>query len=568
MKGLTIRCICVFFLVNAAIQVHGQAKFSDRYERGRVLFQQQKYDAAIEVLRPLSRQEQSNPYVEYASFYFGLSALRSDQYDLAKNMFLQIKSKYPKWEKLTEVDYWLANTYFELGEYTQALETIKDLGQSQQSSNSDAEALEAMKNYFLSRADTDQLQQLLARYPDDADIATQLVKKVASTLYDTDQQLYIDSLVQLFDIDMANLGVVTQEASVKKGNYNVAVMLPFLYDNLNPSSAEQGNQFVVDLYKGIKMAASDLQDQGMNIRTYAYDTERSYEKMQNVLQQEEIAGMDVFVGPLYPGPYRAATEYAMKNQKYMFNPLSSNPAAIGENPFAYLMRPSLITEGRAAASFAIDTLNKSQAIVITGTAVQDSLRVSSFVSAFRKIGERDVLVLEEENFTRERIDKLVDTLNYFGEDNLVYVASGNELIISNTISAVVMAENKVPVIGSEEWLDISGITYDQLEEFEEYLIAPGFIDPEDENLHDFKDRFRRQFYDIPNKYTYVGYDLMMYIGYMLDRYGIYFQEFYSNKESINSVLYAGYDYFNANDNQVVPIVKYEDGRLRLVDVRP
>lgn len=568
MKGFIIRCISIFFLTAIAVQASGQAKFSDRYERGRELFRQEKYDAAIEILRPLSRQEQSNPYVEYASFYFGLSALKSGQYDLAKNMFLQIQSKYPKWEKLPEVNYWLANAYFELGDFAQALDLTKELEEGGELGTEDEKDLNVMKNFFLDQADTEELQQLLALYPDDDDIATQLVRNIAGTLYDTDQQMLIDSLVEAFDIDMANLGVATQEASIKKASYNVAVMLPFLYENLNTSSAKQGNQFVIDLYKGIKMAASDLQARGINVNAYAYDTERSYDKMKNILQQEEIADMDLFIGPLYPGPYRAATEYAMKNQKYMFNPLSSNPAAIGENPFAYLMRPSLITEGRAAASFAIDSLNKSQAIVITGTSAQDSLRVSSFVSAFEQDDERDALVLREKNFTRERIDKLVDTLNYFGEDNMIYVASGNELIISNTISSVVMAENKVPVIGSEEWLDISAITYDQLEDFEEYLIAPGYIDPESENLHDFKDRYRREFYDIPNKYTYTGYDLMMYIGYMLDRYGVYFQEFYSQKDDINSMLYAGYDYFSANDNQVVPIIKYEDARLRLVDIRP
>lgn len=565
MKSMIIRCICVLSLWSTVLHAQSsQGSFSDKYQQGRKLFLQGQYQEAIDIFRPLSRQQQGNPYVEYASFYFGLSALKSGEYELAKNMFLQVQSKYPKWEKLPEVNYWLSNTYFELGEYEPALTLLKSV----EGNTRLQEDARAMKNHFLDEASTGELQQLLARFPDDKEIASQLVKNIASTLYDTEQQVLIDSLIDVFDIDMSSLGVASKEASVKKQSYNVAVLLPFLFENLNPSSRRQGNQFVIDLYKGIKMAASDLQASGINVKAHAYDTERSYDKTQSILQQEEMEMMDIFIGPLYPGPYRAATEFAMEQQKYMFNPLSSNPAAIGENPFAYLMRPSLVTEARAAAAFARDSLNTSKAVIITGTSAQDSLRVASFLSAFRGDSAREVLLLREDNFNRERIEELVDTLNYMGEDNLVYVASDKELIISNTISAVVMAENRVPVIGSEEWLNISSITYDQLEGFDEYLIAPGFIDAENENLQDFKDRYRREFYEIPNKNIYVGYDLMMYIGFMLDRYGVYFQEFSSQEEAVESLLFAGYDYFEANDNQVVPIVKYEDAQLRLVDVRP
>lgn len=114
MKSLIIRCFCVLSLWSTALHAQNQGSFSDRYQQGRNLFLQGQYQEAIDIFRPLSRQEQGNPYVEYASFYFGLSAMKSGNYDLAKNMFLQIQSKFPKWDKLPEVNYWLANAYFQL----------------------------------------------------------------------------------------------------------------------------------------------------------------------------------------------------------------------------------------------------------------------------------------------------------------------------------------------------------------------------------------------------------------------------------------------------------------------
>ncbi|WPP52450.1 tetratricopeptide repeat protein [Catalinimonas niigatensis] len=554
------------FSVQAQTTQEG-ASLRDRYEQGKRLYEQRKYEQAIEIFRPLSRQEQSNPYVEYASYYFGLSALKSGQYDLAKNMFLQIISKHSKWDKLGEINYWLANTYFRMGDYNQAMGLVEEIKKSQLSTEL-KEDVAVMKEYFLEQATSEELKRMLKQYPTDMMVAEQLVKNMSVMLYDADERLLMDSLVQAFDIDMASLGAVSKEASVKKEAYQVAVLLPFLHKNLSPDARQQGNQFILDLYKGIKMAAEDLKQEGINVYVHAYDTERSGEKTHELLSRKEMELMDVFIGPLYADPIQEVTQYTREHQKYMFNPLSINPAVIGENPFSYLMRPSLITEGRRAAQFAIDSLGKNNAVVITSKSGQDSMRVSSFVKAFEEGGKRNAIILEEDNFNRERIGELVEMLNELGEDNLIYVASGKDLIISNTVSAVVMAEHKVPVIGSEEWLEVSTISYDQLEGFEEYLISPSYIDPSNEKFKDFKERYRKRFYEIPNKYTYVGYDLMAYIGNMLDRYGVYFQEFYTQKDKINSLFYSGYDYFNANDNQLVPIVKYEEAQLKQVDVRP
>jgi len=569
MKEKVIRCIGILFLFASTLPAQSQNNSqSEQFSKGKQLFLQGQYEQAIEYFRPLSRTSQGNPYVEYASFYFGLSAFNEGQYDLAKNMFLQIRSKFPRWQKMAEVNYWLSSTYFELGEYHQALTLLQNMQNDQQVSKQMKQDIEITKAHYFAKSNIEQLQKLLANYPNDKTIATQLVKKIAGRLYDADQQILMDSLVEVFNIDMATLGVATQESSVKKEVYNVAVLLPFLYDQLNPETPQQGNQFIIDLYKGMKMAVQDLRSEGIAVQLHAYDTERSQSKTKDLLQQQEMSQMDVLIGPLYPGPYQEASKFAMENQKYLFNPLSSNPAAIGDNPFAYLMKPSLITEGKIAAQFAIDSLKKNQAVVITGESGRDSLRVSSFISVFEESGERNVVILEEENFNRERIEELVEMLNEFGEDNLLYVASDDELIISNTISAVVMAENKIPIIGSEEWLDASSITFDQLENFEEYLIAPGYINPENEAYKDFKEQYRRTYFDIPNKYTFAGYDLMMYIGNMLNKYGVYFQEFYTNQKVVNSLLYAGYNYGSANDNQLVPIIKYEEGQLRLVNVQP
>lgn len=539
-----------------------------QYERGKKLYQEGKYAQAVEVFRPLSRIDQGNPYVQYASFFFGLSALQQGDYALAKNMFLQIKSKYPDWEKMDQVDYWLVNTYFRQGDYSQAIQLINERNKKGQDDKQTQEDMLMMKQYFLTKTESDSLlQALLVKFPKDKMIAEQLVNNISRSFYDTNKQLLLDSLVKALNINLSQIGTVSKEASIKKSVYNIAAMLPFLYDKLSPEMRQQGNQFILDLYQGIKMAVEDLNAEGINIQLYAYDTQRSYEKTQQLLQQDEMKNMDVIIGPLYPGPYRAVSEFSLKNQIYMFNPLSSNPQVIGENPFSYLIRPSVITEAKAAAQFALDSLDAKKALVITGTASQDSMRVQSFIENFQKDTTNKIEIIRKSNFNRDSMDELVDTLKYLSEnyeESVIYVASDNQLVISNVVSAVVMANIEVPMIGNEEWMSISSISYDQLEDLNVYLLDPGYINFENEKLKSFEQRYRRSKYNVPNKYVLAGYDMMYFIGQMLNRYGIYFQEFFSEELNVNGLFYSGYNYFKANDNQRIPIIKFEDTGLIVV----
>ncbi|MGB3848651.1 MAG: ABC transporter substrate-binding protein [Tunicatimonas sp.] len=545
------------------------ALYQERYERGKQQYEQGDYTAAIEAFRSLSRTEANNPYTTYASFFFALSAFQQQDYALAKNMLLQIKSKYPKWNKMGEVDYWLANAYFELGDYAPAMALIDSLDQQKGITRGTLEDAQKMRAFYVSRlTDPARLQSLLEIYPEDKVIATQLVEQLVTS--DDPNTALKDSLVQAFQIDEASFGVASQASSIKKNAYNVAAFLPFFYDKLTTENERVGNEFVVELYQSMRMAADDLQKEGINVRLHAYDTERDYEATQRLLEKEEILNMDVIVGPLFPGPFRAVSEFTQEHQIYMFNPVSTNPLVVQDNPFSFLSKPSMVTEARRAAHFARDTLNRSVAIVVTDGSKQDTARIGTFVRTFRaKDPSRKVYLRVLRDFNAKVIEGFVDTLVYYGERNeaeppVVYVASNNELVITNSISAVVMANTPLTVIGNDSWFDITSITYEQLEELGVHFLSPGYTQPRRRSVKRFAEAYRKKYNVVPSKYAYAGYDAMYYIGRMLQEYGTYFQEFYTGARPVKSRLFAGYNYYEAQDNQVVPVIRFEEGVLRAV----
>ncbi len=537
-----------------------------QYTKGKSLYEQKKYTEAIEALKSVSRAENS-PYAPYASFFFALSALEQGDYDLARNMLKQIQTKFPQWDKLDQVSYWLTDTYFRQGKYYQALQMADAVEKRKNASKDTKQDVLNMKSYFLAKTTEDSLlQDLLKKYPDDKMIAEKLVNLIAKSFYDTNKQLLLDSLVKTYNLDLASLGVVSRAASIKKKVYNVAVMLPFLYSKLSSELTQQGNQFVLDLYQGMSMAAKDLQREGINVRLNAYDTQKSYDKTMKLLEKDELKTADVIIGPLYPGPVRAVAKFSQENQVYMFNPLSNNPQAIGENPYSYLTQPSIITEAKVAARFALDSLPANKMLIIAGNTKEDSLKFNSFIENYQKDNDKSVEVIQRTNFNRQSMDEMVDTLKALAESDsiAIYVTSDNELLVSNFVSAVVMSGVKAPIIGNETWLKVRSVSIDQLNDLNIYLLDPGFTNFENKKLSSFVARYRKEKYDVPNKYVLTGYDMMYYIGQMLNKHGIYFQEFYTEDQKIPSLFYSGYSYFKANDNQEIPIIKFDKNDLVVV----
>lgn len=568
--------LCLLGTLSAFQLSFGQAasstedSYRQQYERGKTLYQQGDYTQAIDVFRTLSRTEENNPYVIYASLHFAMAAFQSGDYSLTKNMLRQIKSKYPKWSQMSDVDFWLANTFFELGDYEQALTLLQSLDQQKGTTRSTLEDAQAMKQYYLAEVvEPDRLQAWLGEYPDDKVIATQLVKRILLG-GNNDQTELKDSLVQAFQIDEASFGIATQASSIKKDVYNVAAFLPFFYNKLTVATEKVGNAFVLDMYQGMRMAVEDLQQEGIDIQLYAYDTERDYDVTKRLLEKEEMQGVDVLIGPLYPGPFRAVSEFSQERQIYMFNPISVNPLVIGNNPFSFLTKPSVITEARRAARYASDTLGRTMAVVVTDASKQDSSRVAAFVDTFKKDETYEIHRAVFRNFNEDTMQELADTLAYFAEQQeeqaleapVVYVASNSDLAITNTISAVVMANAPVTLFGNDSWFDITSVTYEQLEDLDVLFMSPAHMNYKRRTVGKFTEAYKQKYNTIPTKYAYASYDAMYYIGQMLEEYGIYFQEFYTDEKPINSLLFEGYNFFEANDNQVVPMIRFEEGILR------
>lgn len=591
-------------LLTTSVVLYGQGTQSEYLEAKRQ-FSMGNYSAAQRSFQGLTEDQD---FGAYASFYYALSALKQGDQKTAYDMWKQVQLNFPQWDQQNEVSYWLGYVSFAQKRYWEAFRHIEDLP---------SDLREALIRNELSDLSLTELEQAYALNQDNQYIGNYLAKAIMKQPYDERDHSMLAELSDKFEIlispEEVNLPLV------KKNRYSIAAVLPFMFDSLGNPQSVLRNSIIWDLYQGMLMAQRDLGKEGVYVDIAPYDTKKRSDTTETILEKGFLEVADVIVGPLYGGPNRVISEYSRENEITMINPVSSNDAIIGDNPYSYLFKPSYETQGRLAAEYARENFRDNPFVCIFFETDRDSL----VANAYRQTIEKDsFLVLRYERLTSEsglqvqkdmieqyevRLDTLFDqeqidsiglipgryvktrplrdeddgsiirdangeeVLEYYEnrftvvEDSIghIFLASASNLLANNMISLSEVRSDTIEIIGYENWLDFTLLSYEQLERLGVYFISPNYMEKETKEFTDLNEDFIFQIGREPGQYHLIGYELIMQVGRLLNEHGKYFQRGLIGGQSIPGLHMKGMKYGSYNDNQIVPITQLKN--LRLVE---
>ncbi len=599
--------LVVFLLAFGNLQ--GQSSQSEYLEAKR-LFRNGDYASARSAFSSLFEDPS---FGAYSGFFAGLASYNEGDIESAISIWKLIPTKYSYWNRLAEVYRWLALGSYELGRFEQALIYSEAFNGLAESSVGRQMALK-----YLPGASKSRLLSLYEKYPSNAALAKVLVPKL-----DKNNQEDVDLIGELtakFDLDMAQLSGV-EFSDVKKEAYNVAVLLPYMFTDLIDPTRTISNRVIMDLYQGMLLAEEKLQLEGKEIRLYPFDTKRSNEITASILERAGEENIDLVVGPLFGGPIKAANEFSAEKQINIFNPVSSNIEALGDNPFSYLLKPSHRTMALSLAKCAIDEIENKNALVYYSDNTRDSLFATIYkdeivangyeVIEFRPVDnegskaildsliaqhEEYILSLEELDSMKqipgrfikekeadeedelemslilpyEQEDGTVDSLVFYEmkynvvEDSIghIMIASSDNGVVNNFIGAVETRPDTVGLYGYGNWTNFKTVDFNQIERMDLRLADPQYFDEREPLYQQLKDEVALRYQQPISDYHYLGYETIYFLGTMLSEHGKYFQKaFYSAEKPYPGQFMMGFKYGIKNDNQQVPIVTLRNNTL-------
>ncbi len=576
------RCLglAITFVLLLFFQVSEGQDFKRQYKNAKDFFNSGKNNLAMEAFNPLLIYDKSNPYAEYASFYYAMAAMRQNYLAVAKDMLLNIRKQYPQWDQMNEVNYWLAKIYFDQREYFQAMQILKAV---KQEDFIESQEISRMKRFYLAQmTDPEILTMMWEEHPLDAEVGRSLAKAISRQPLLQQDRVMMDSAISFFKFPKEQfVSSSSAPAPVFKNKYTVSVLFPFLASTLDPSPGKKQNQIMLDLYEGMRMANDSLRNQGVNIDLLAYDTDRSQAAVNKLLETEELKNADLIVGPLFKDEAIPVLQFSEKYKTNMINPVQNNSDFVGQNPYALLFMSSLETIGAKSAELLASRIKNKNCMVVYGDKPKDSVEAINFSRRARELGLKIVWEEEFHKETAARIINILATPTEFDElknpiqfkmklDSIgsVFVASDDPLIYTKVISSVETRGDSVVIVGSESWLDNSSVDLTKFERLHVMFAAPTYTSFTQPSFIDFRKKFIKTHGAFPQEYinySKLGYDFMMFAGQALKKYGTYFQDGLLKDGIFPGWLSKGYRLSPNRDNQELPFIYFRLGELTAVE---
>ena len=297
----------------------------------------------------------------------------------------------------------------------------------------------------------------------------------------------------------------------------IAFLLPFMLDN---AKTDNSSEKFVEFYSGALLAIQEAKDLGISFEIYCYDTEKSEQKITEILQREALRNVDLIVGPAFSNQIPIVSEFAKENGINTLIPFSPKVFDIDSNPFLFQFNPGTGTKINFVSNIIDKRYKYSNVIFVTlpevnildeGKIFADGLK-SQLIRKNKSFTELDIT--DSENFNL--ISKLKEN-----QENLIIFNTEKYSIAQSYINSVnKLTDYKIIIYNELSWLN-------QEDNRTPYMVVSPFkADINKQKLKKYNDKFNQYYkWNVSSgssRYDLLGYDLTTYFIAQIFYYGTNF----------------------------------------------
>lgn len=368
----------------------------------------------------------------------------------------------------------------------------------------------------------------------------------------------------------------SEEVSQKK-NYGIQFLFPFGANSLT----EPASSRFVHFYAGVLLAIDLLKEEGISLKVKVTDIGEK-----DAAWKKNISGIfkdnpDIVVGPLERDDIKLLMDSCLNRKATLISPWYSFTRLPEENPYYIQLRPNLRAHFARMAEETTARYQKGE-VVIVGRKNKDT---EAWIQYFQ---EKAVGITGSENFYKvyythnDSISKGPTAFfGLFSNPDIKAIVIPNfsfsdEQWLYNVVRRLAAEKPPYPVTvyGMPVLYESELIEADILSALNMCIVTAEFVDDYDAGVKNFKRLYLETYGEIPVADAVRGYDLMVFIGRNLSRYGPFFQKALGNKAfhglqstfilqgpgSDKSITAKSSDLPLFYDNSFLELIRFENNR--------
>ncbi|MBL7812181.1 MAG: hypothetical protein JNL57_08155 [Bacteroidetes bacterium] len=286
-----------------------------------------------------------------------------------------------------------------------------------------------------------------------------------------------------------------------KQSYKAALILPFK----SGGNHGQLGEAILDYYEGFKMALKDLENEGLKMQLYVFDSEKDSLAMDEILLHPDLGKMDLIIGPVSEKGMAKLDVFCQEKNIVLISPLKYyKPHTGGAKIFNFFIPDSLRVAASAKAVY--ELYPKHRYYLLTDNSAK-SKENAAILKRLKWIPWKTV------NLVNGRPTPAIART-----DSVIVVTTIPLSSAKSGLLAAVKGKKNSWALGFHDW-------YPEIESFykinEPQLLYPAvnYINESDTAVVDFENRFTENYEGEPSKYAFQGYDQALWLGYSLMTWG-------------------------------------------------
>ena len=527
-----------------------EKEYALKYKKSVQLYADQKYFEAKDELTPLAGRRYSNSMVPFVHYYHALCSFKLQKYFDSRTMLRQLFERFPDWRKIDEAYYLYANACFAENYVDEGLQSVNRISTSALKHD-----LENMQYFYFNKyKDPSQLKQFNQKFPNSIIVAQLLVDTIQKNRFASREDLELsDRLTNQFNL--GEISITPKKTTTKKesnGVINIAILLPFRLVEFDPAKNNRANQYIYDMYAGMKLAKEKLEMDQINVNLFTFDIDRDANLVSELVNNSNFTQIDLIVGPLYPEANKIANTFAKSNEVVQVHPLSNNKQLIANDKATFLASPSYEMQATKALEY-INSQNTPRSVAIYfGNTRKDS----TFAYIYRdKALENGIDVTVIKRFT------VAEDIDIRRKPGHIFISGSDNSFGSKVINGLDKKKIVAPIMAASSAFDFEGSSLGIFNR-QLYLIQLDYINREKEEVKNFRSSYINDQNIAPSYYGFWGYDMLLFYGRMLNSGKGKLRNNLDAIEYTQGYVLDGFDYTNgSNENKIVPIIKYQDGKF-------